>query len=75
MGRGKIETYLAVANSQSNPGIYFFDAGSKMFVKLQEMEATLTRDVDFFAMGNHIYFVVSATKVTNIYRGMIGQPS
>jgi len=70
IGRNKEETYLAVANSKSNPSIYFFDDKTRLFTKLQDMEATLTRDVDFFPMGNHVYLVVSAAKHTNIYRGI-----
>ena len=71
MGRSKEETYLAVA-SKSDSAIYFFDEKTKVFIKLQEMDAILARDVDFFSMNRHVYLVVSVASKTNIYRGILG---
>ena len=72
---GKSNTYLAVVNSKCNSVIYAWDAPSRSFVKLQEMQTRLTRDMDFFAMGSHVYLVVSAVQETNIYRGTIKKES
>eukprot|EP00794_Sanderia_malayensis_P009110 gene9110-10083_t len=66
---GQSETYLAVVNNKCNPAIYVWRSDN--FIKVQEMESKLTRDMDFFPMNNHVYLVVSAVQNTNIYRGTV----
>ncbi|XP_065065946.1 thrombospondin-type laminin G domain and EAR repeat-containing protein-like [Rhopilema esculentum] len=75
MGRQGEETYLAIAHTQANPAIHFYDKKSRLFVKLQEMQSRRTRDVDFFKMGGHVYLVVSTAQNSNIYRGIINRDS
>lgn len=68
MGREK--TYLAMVSSGIEPAIYVWDRyGIRKFVKLQDIQSTRTRDMDFFNMGGNVYLSVASHRSTAIYRG------
>lgn len=68
MGREK--TYLAMVSSGIPPAIYVWDRyGTRRFVKLQDIQSSRTRDMDFFNMAGNVYLSVASHRSTVIYRG------
>ncbi|XP_046854789.1 uncharacterized protein LOC124447841 [Xenia sp. Carnegie-2017] len=71
MGKRKT-TYLAIINFSNDPEIYYWvNKSSTKFDKLQDIPASMAKDISFFEMGNSLYMLMSSRKNIEIFRGEV----